>query len=371
MKIGIVTTQYAPNYGALLQAFSLQNYLRNNLKSSEVLDIDYWQKYTRNFWKFVRRKNGIKNKLLNLYFLMHPKMVTSRKKQLKAMWDFRQKYIACTKPYYSVDELENNPDHFDVVICGSDQVWNVSRPEYSPVNFLTFAGNWNAKVISYAPSVSTKIPDSKKDELRQYLKRFDAISVREKDDVNQIEELTDLPVYHVCDPVFLTTAKEWEAILPQRKIKEKYILCYFISIGEFAPKVVEKIRKLTGLKVVHINVNTRDKFHSEFDMRSADPLEMVSYIRDAEYVCTNSFHCTAFSVMFRKKLAVIKKDVANSRMESLLRMAGALDAFVGAEELETLTIEKLETKYKIDELDEWIDQSKKYLIESLGVEGSN
>lgn len=371
MRIGIITTQYAPNYGALLQAFSLQNYLRKSYEFAVVFDIDYWPEYTRDFWKVIRKRKGIKNKLLNIYFLMHPGMIKARRELLKAMWDFRNNYISCTKPYYSESDLKDNPDHLDVVICGSDQVWNVSRPEYSSVNFLAFAENWNAKVISYAPSVATRIPDSKKEELQRYLERFDAISVREANDIEQIQKLTNLPVKHVCDPVFLTSAKEWESLIPHRQIDDRYILCYFISVGEFAPKVVDKIRELTGLKVVHINVNARDKFHSEYDIRNANPFELVSYIKNADYICTNSFHCTAFSVLFRKKLVVVKKDVANSRMESLLQLAGATNAFIGNDELSSLTLEKMNTQYEIDRINEWIEQSKDYLINSLGIEGSN
>ena len=367
-KIGIITTQYAPNYGALLQTFALQKFLKQEFGEDRVEAINYYPAHIKDVWKVYRRGKGFKNRLLQLYLMLNPSFATKKKKLLKNFKYFIDKNISRSKGYYSMEELESAEADYDTVICGSDQIWNISRRE-EPAWFLHFTRNWkNCKKIAYSPSVADKIPQGFEEKVQRYLENIDYISVREDVDVEQLKAYTDKKIHHACDPVFLLSEKEWEEHLPECPIKEPYILCYFISTGDLASDVVKKMRELTGLKVVHVNVNIRDKFNADYDIRTAGPFEFASYVKNAEYICTNSFHCTAFSILFKKNFVVLRKQMANSRMESLVRSSGLKDRFVAKDDIASLTAEKLKADYSCSKMEQFIDESKSYLLGAIDSE---
>ena len=367
-KIGVVTTQYAPNYGALLQTFAMQTYLKEQYGETSAEVVNYFPPHAKDFWKLFPPRKGIRDLALTVFSMLKPRQLLIRKKRLKVFKTFIQKYLSVSKPYYTFQELENVEADYHTLICGSDQIWNITRHD-NPAWFLYFSRNWkDCKKIAYAPSVADQIPAGHEENLIKYLANLDHISVREDVDVLQLKPYTDKTIHHVCDPVFLLTPEQWGQYLPEPTIKEPYILCYFISVGEFAPKVVEKLRQLTGLKVVHINVNARDKFHSEYDLKAEDPFSFLSYIKNAKYVCTNSFHCTAFSILFQKNFLAVRKQTANSRLESLVRASGLENRFVDPISLDGLTVEQLQCDYSVSKMESFIAASKAFLSEALGNE---
>lgn len=364
-KIGIITTQYAPNYGAQLQAFALQTYLKECCGREAVEVINYFPPHVKDFWKLLPGGKGVKNLALRAYHMLHPRLILKKKKLFGHFKKFTREQLSTSQNYYTFAQLEQAEADYHTLICGSDQIWNITRHD-DPCWFLYFSKNWkDCKKIAYAPSVADVIPAGHEENLRNYLGNLDHISVREDVDVQQLQPYTDKKIHHVCDPVFLLSPQQWQAHLPEPKVQEKYIFCYFISTGDFAAKAVEKLRQLTGLKVVHVNVNIRDKFHSEYDLRTEDPFSFVSYIKNAAYVCTNSFHCTAFSILFQKDFLVIRKQSANSRMESLVRASGLQDRFVGKDHLESLTLDKIRCDYADSKIEGFIADSKAFLKEAL------
>lgn len=364
-KIGVVTTQYAPNYGAQLQTFALQTYLKAQYGENGVEVVNYFPPHVKSFWKLLPGGKGIKNFALNVYHLLNPQLLLKKKKLFDQFRRFIEKNINVSKPYYKFEELEKTENDYHTLICGSDQIWNITRHD-DPAWFLYYAKKWeHCKKFSYAPSVADPIPADHEENLKNYLANLDHISVREDVDIAQLQPYTEKKVYHVCDPVFLLDAGQWGAYLPEPAVKEPYILCYFISTGDFAVKAVEKLRQLTGLKVVHVNVNIRDKFNSEYDLRTEDPFSFASYIKNAAYVCTNSFHCTAFSILFQKDFLVVRKQTANSRMESLIRTSGLQNRFVAQENLDSLTVEMLKCDYSDSKMDRFIADSKMFIEGAL------
>lgn len=364
-KIGIITTQYSPNYGALLQAFALQEYLKRNYPNFEIEIIDYYPQHADGFWKLFHEVRGYKDILLNVYSLLHPKLLLAKKKNFNEFKRFIAQNLNCSQRYYSFSELEKLEQQYNTLICGSDQIWNITRHD-DPAWFLYFSRSWkNCKKIAYAPSVADTIPHGHENNLLKYLNNLDSISVREDIDVEQLKKYTNKDVKHVCDPIFLLTHDEWKSYLPGFNIKEPYILCYFISVGDFAFEAVKKLREITGLKVLYINVNMRDKLNSDYDIRTASPFEFVNYIRNASYVCTNSFHCTAFSILFKKNFFVIRKQMANRRMESLIRVSRLKDRFLDEDNIKKLDVDKLQTDYSACNMERFISESKQYIEESL------
>ena len=270
-----------------------------------------------------------------------------------------------------MDNIAETRNAYDVFICGSDQIWNMTRHD-DPVWFLYFTKGWDEKIkFAYAPSIADKIPPQYYEHVREYIDNLNQVSVRESVDVDQLKEITGKVVFHACDPVFLLSQNEWNELIPSPNIKEPYVLCYFISTGDYAVSVVKKLKEITGLDVLHVNVNVRDRFDSKWDIRNCTPFEFISYIKNATYVCTNSFHCTAFSLLFKKNFIVVPKKTANSRMENLMEKANICDRFVYPEKLLHLSKEELTIDYSKSNLYEWIKASKKFIFEGLSLNGND
>lgn len=364
MKIGVITTQYSTNYGALLQAYALQQYIKKYY-TNDVEVLNYWPPHGKKYWKLFGSNKGWKNKLLNAYRLCHPRLLLKKRKLIKVFGAFLEENLQMSKEYYDSDMLQSAKDEYSILICGSDQIWNITRRD-DPVWFLYFAKDWdNVKKIAYSPSVADPIPPGHEENLKKYLANLDYISVRESNDVEQLQKFTDKEIKHVCDPVFLLKPEEWEERIPDIKVKEPYILCYFISVGDYAYDVVQKIKELTGWKVVYINVNDRDKLKSDKCVRTATPFEFVGYFKNASFVVTNSFHCTAFSVLFKKDFYVIKKNTANSRMESLMNKVKMEDRFVTKDSMDLITKDTLKIDYSKCDYEQWIEESKAYLERTI------
>lgn len=365
MKVGLVTTQYSPNYGALLQAYSLQEYMRTVL-GHDVHIIDYYPPHADSFWSLYPKGSGARHFARNACLFINRRIVKGKKRRLQNDKRFVDEYLRCTTRCRSEEDILAL-GQFDAYVCGSDQIWNLTRHN-DPNWFLYFTRTLPGVLkIAYAPSVADPIPNDAKGDVKRYLSNLDAISVREAEDVRQIQPLTDKPVIDVCDPVFLRDSQEWSDFAVTKEKGAPFILCYFISPDDLAVRAVEAVRRLTGLRVVHLNVNVRDKFQSDTNILDADPREFIGLIRDAEIVCTNSFHASAFSIMFCKNLMIVPKRSANRRMENLLYHAGLPDLFMSKRKIETLTVGDIETDYSSCSgfLDAWVEASKSYLTRSL------
>ena len=172
----------------------------------------------------------------------------------------------------------------------------------------------------------------------------------------------------VCDPVFLLKKQQWDDMADTRMVpNEPYIFCYFLSVTPLAIETVKVLRKLTRLKVVHFNLNALDKFNSEYNIRGAGPNDFVGLISKATYVCTNSFHCSAFSIIYRKNFMFVPKSMANERITSLMDKFSLSDVFVSKDRLGRLTIGDLKVEYSKTEkcIEDFIAQSQEYLHNAL------
>lgn len=364
MKIGVITTQYSPNFGALLQTFALQRYLLSIESVDDVEVIDYFPEHAKSFWKVYSDKKDIKDRLLNAYVFLHRNNVRAKKKQFEIFRNFITDNIKCSKRLSATD-ISTTREMYDAFICGSDQIWNMTRHD-DPIWFLYFTKGWDEKIkIAYAPSIADEIPPRFYEHIKEYVENLDMVSVREDVDVEQLRKITDKEVFHACDPVFLLSPDEWSSIIQTVDIKQPYIFCYFISTGDYAVSVVKKLKEVTGLNVLHVNVNARDRFDSKWDIRNCTPFEFISYIKNATYVCTNSFHCTAFSLLFKKDFIVVPKKTANSRMKSLMDKVSISDRFIYPDKLSSLSRDGLTVDYSESNLDEWITESKKFICKGL------
>lgn len=296
MKIGILTYHRSNNYGALLQAIALRKTLTD--MGHEVSFIDYWPAYHKHLYDIFSfaslKQKSFKNQIRYISGII--RKYHWIKARIQNFEDFRSIYIY---PY-----LSSMDDTYDMVVCGSDQIWRKQREihVYNPVYF----GKNDIKAlrqISYAASMGiiTKDEDDKYI-LKDYLSHLDSISVRENDLKELVEELG-----YVCeqslDPTLLLNKEQWSSLINiTPTISEKYVLYYKLLGNSFDEQVIKKFAKEHNLKIITLYgaANTE----TENNVTTASPQRMLSLINGAEYVFTSSYHGMVFSILFHKPFYV-------------------------------------------------------------------
>lgn len=345
MKINILTFQFAKNYGAILQAHALSSYIKNDLHE-ECEIIQYWPDRSEASWKMYYRISDLRVLLRNIYVFFNLKYKKEYKEKNRIMHKAISELLPLTHIKYNKETIHTNPPLADAYICGSDQVWNFVKCFDDPTYFFDFTKSMkHVKRIGYAPSIADPWPESRWDEFRGYLANMDFISVREKSDVEVVEKISGKHVTHVVDPVFLKSTEYWDELSENVNIKEPYIFCYFLGTNDLAVNLVNRVKDLTGYKIVHLNLNARDRFNSDYNLRAVSPQQFIGLVKNAAYICTNSFHCSAFSIIFRKNYFVAPKGFANARMESLQEMFGLNNRMFKQEMIDSMSSESMVVDY--------------------------
>lgn len=351
MKIGIMTFHWATNHGALLQSFALQHFLSKELPDSQVLIIDYYpQKYVPSFKRcFITKHIGamIRN-LKNL-------------KKEKKLAPFRNK-LSKTQRYFSANQLLENPIDFDLLITGSDQVWNEfftmnGEGEKTGAYYLNF--NPDAIKISYAASFGlVELKKDMADYIKPYLKKFNAISVRENSGKEILNKI-DISSTIVCDPTLLLFEKDYVDFCNTNINNQKFIAKCFLREN---PKETKNILKKIKEKK-HIATKV-------FDISGETMGNWLGGIREAEFVLTNSYHCVVFSLIFHKNFAVVleKSNLSgmNDRFFTLLKLTGLENRIVSSEnDIDAIINSEIDWKIVDKTLNDFSKSSKNFLLKNL------
>ena len=312
MRIGILTFWWSnDNYGQLLQCYALQKFLRNMghdpyfIRYRKENDI----KKTPLLFRCLKAFNPVKLVKL-IKFKIHTLNVQTEQKRNNRYFDtFRSKYFSMSDSIYtSINSLRNNPPEADAYIVGSDQVWNnwgYSLKKYkNPLHtyFLDF-GRDDIKRISYAASWGIKkLKQEYIHEIQKMLKRFDFVSVREKNGVELCRKCGCNNVQWVCDPTLLLSAREYRSLYQENEIQKPsspYLLLYMLNNKcNFNIQAVYDFADLNNLAVVYVTGNgVIDEKKKTF----ATIPEWLYLVDNADYVITNSFHCGVFSTIFHKQ----------------------------------------------------------------------
>ena len=358
LTIKTITCHDVYNAGASLQAYALSNYLRSLGHQVEIIDYkpDYLKHYELWGVRNPRYNRPIFREIYNLLKL--PKRIKNRfSKRKKAFDDFTKKYLCVTKNRYRTNqEMKNGRISADVFFAGSDQIWNtLFQNGKDPAFYLEFAPE-SAICASYAASFATDdVAEEWKEKVAAWIKKLDFVSVREKSGLGILNNLGREDACQVVDPVFLLSRDTWEALLDNKKENEDYLLIYdFDNNQELNEKAVD-IAKKNGWKIYAIFPNsTSDKcFYND------GPLEFVKLVKNAKFVLSNSFHATAFSIIFERQFRVFeRKEKINTRMRDLL---SGLEITMDEEKIDYGKVNKL--------LNEQISCSKKYIETVLDVAG--
>lgn len=377
MKTVGLMTCFLDNYGACLQAYALQHTIIDKGYHCEIVKytepVGYYSKNLKETLKNSTIYN-IARCLISKKYKTTYKFEKIRRKNFEKFRNHSLIFSEKTYPKYST--LKPAPK-YDIFVCGSDQIWNPTfYDKCNPAYYLDFVPD-NVPKISYAPSIGlSDIPQEYVFDFSKYLKRFDAISVREKNGVELIERYTGEKAKWVLDPTMLLEGKEWSELIPEKKVYNKpYIFCYLFGRQEYYSDAIERLQKETGLDVVIIPFSERDLNKKYHQVCKAGPIEFLSLIKNAQYVLTDSFHATVFSILFKVSFFTLLRnndnDVnsMNSRVYSLLSMLDLEDRFLNKDMVQSFKIsgvDNFDKAYKT--LNDMRKESISFLTNSLEIQ---
>ncbi len=386
-KTAIVSCYFIHNYGSMLQAYATQKILDKFQVENETINVSGFIKEFRKAQYGYIIKSGVTSdifkdrlgkakNLLVKKFLKNEYTANIRKRDVE-FDNFADTMIRKSKEYSSLqnlsDECESN---YNAVLIGSDQLWlpaNIAANYYT-LNFVPERLN----TIAYATSFGvSSLPSDMEKEAKKFLPRIRHISVREQAGQKLIKKLVGRSVPVVCDPTLLFTGEEWMDIQQEEPIiKDRYIFCYFIGDECLHRDFARKLKKETGYKIValtHIDHYMKsDEGYADITPYDIDPAGFLNLIRNAEFICTDSFHCTVFSILYKKEFFEFKrytkktKQSTNSRLDTLFDLVDIHDRMMtGNEDIKECLSKKIDYNKAHKNLAEVREESYQYLKAAL------
>lgn len=345
-KVGLMTC-FLDNYGACLQAYALTKAIQSIGLDCEILQYVEPQGYHKGGLVERVKDSAIYNKIRCCSPNYRRSFLCGKIKR-KAFRAFRRQYLPISaRRYDSFEQLRKANADYDMFVCGSDQIWNPSF--YNGNNrayFLDFAEPQKKK-IAYAPSIGVdKISDAFAKQFGELVNKIDAISVREMRGVEIVRELSGREATLVLDPTLLLKGDQWISLLNEKRvIEEKYILCYLFGEHAEYKQVIDRLARMTNLKVVIIPFCEYHLTNNYTKVYAAGPLDFLNLIKNAEYVVTDSFHATVFSLLFTRRFFTLprfkrnEKNSMNSRIYSLLNLVGLQDRLLDYSQIDSFDID--------------------------------
>lgn len=335
MKISVITCHCPHNNGAVLQAVGLQRWLLGRGVDAEVIDYrpDYLVRCQR--LGYVGDARLGRNPLLRLLYLAASFPFRLRRRSVFAR--FLRRELRCTPECYpDCDSLRRNPPRADRYICGSDQIWNTDLPNGRDEAYcLSFVAD-PARRNAYAASVAVRLARESAGAafLLPRLALFHSLSVREDTTAALLSSWLGRPVRQTVDPVFLLRAEEWDEIAARDAHPlpaQPYVLTYPMGDGRSVFPVAEAVARAAGLPLYAVSFSLRRHPAVDRQFRASSPGRFLQLVRGASYVVSNSFHGTAFALIYRRDFWACGIPGTGDRIGSLLRLAGLENRFVAPE----------------------------------------
>lgn len=323
MKVGILTFHFACNYGAVLQCYALQRFLSTFGHDVEVLDYRPSAVADGYRWFDVRRFWGSDPARFWRKTSSELKVIGSRRRRYAAFAGFVDSFLNVSQPLRDAAAVEAYSRKLDMVVVGSDQIWNPRiTGGIDQVYWGGFGRSGNTRLISYAASMEDGFGDDVKTAVRKYFPGFTAVSVREAELASELAGLHVLnDVSTVVDPVLLMDAGDWNSVSSSRLISEPYLLFYQVRHSEKALRVAEDMAARKNLRLVCLSAKV--ELDNTDDVICASPSDFISLFRYADQVVTTSFHGTAFSLIYHDDfLCVEENDGKGGRQRNLLDSVG-------------------------------------------------
>ena len=326
IKIGILTFHWADNFGAVLQAYALQQTLKQMGADAEIINFcprnlcdDY-----RLFPNPIRLAKLKGLKTTAAIYASKLRRFSQIKGRISSFSDFRKRYLRLSgHAFDGVEKLKKVCSEFDICIVGSDQVWNPNFLSLCNNSYLLPFDLGMTKKVSYAASISNRLTGGWIELFKKHLSAFWYISVREKSTCEELSKILGRQITHVIDPTLLLTEDDY--IKVQNKIPgvepSRYLLVY--NFGTDPLPIAEYVASRLDLPIIAYSKPRKYRlknFYKEFS--DVGPREFLYLLNNASYVVTNSFHGTIFSIMFERPFITVPHQTRSIRMIELLNDTG-------------------------------------------------
>ena len=370
MRIGIVTFTFWTNYGCLLQAYALQTALTRMGHEVEHLQLPVEFTTLHPNWKMpmVYCKRAARKFFCgehNIPIFMHPHKWIRINTDAFIAYHIHPRYL---NEEEWTEELSNE---YDAIIFGSDQIW---RPIYAyPIEkfFGAFLGASNVKRISYAASFGTEENEYSENQQKAcagLLKKFSAVSVREKSAVAICKERFEVDAKHVLDPTMLLSSEDYIQIFEQANTpKSRGSLAIYVL--DENPQIEAFIRKQSSQKnLIPFRTNSKvENWNAKLSERQQPPVECwLRAFHDAKFVITDSFHACVFSILFHKPFICIgNKSRGMSRFDSLLNMFGLENRLVDINDIANYVEKEIDWSFVDSVLAQKREEAFQFLNQAL------
>ena len=384
-RVGMAINYDYPDYGGMLQAYASFRKIRELGYEPEAININFLSSDIKKrkllyFAKNIFDQSILKEKSQIVFKKIRQKLNGELKvnlgKRYAAFDDFCEKNFNVSKAYESWDALSFGCHDYCAVVVGSDQLWlpsNIAGDYYT----LSFVPD-EVKKIAYATSFGvSKIAKSQELKAKEYLSRIDYLSAREESGQKIIKDCTGRDVPLVCDPTLLFTSDEWnEESLPGRLVEEPYIFCYFMGNNPWQRQFAKMLKLRTGFKIVgllHLDQYIqRDEEYVDFSPYDVSPAGFINLVKNAEFICTDSFHGTVFSLIYGKVFFTFKRFYneatlsTNTRIDTLLKKMKLQDRLVKeGDNIEMMLAREINYPGVYKNLEIFRDYSLSYLADAL------
>ena len=337
--IGLVTCYFHHNYGSMLQAYATEMIMQQMGLPFQTIAC----KAPINYMQENKILYIIKKLLIADWKMRLGKMKIERAKKENPMfaknWEIRNKaFDQFAETFFHVspycknrEELSKMAENYSAFLVGSDQLWRTDSVEHG---YYTL--EWvpdHIRKIAYSTSIGVKeVPWFQVEKNKRFMNRFDHIALREQSACDLVYKLTGRKVPVVLDPTLLFTGDQWLEIQQQEPLTNgKYIFCYLLGDNPSQRKFIKRVKEKTGYKIVALQqlddyIPSDEGFADEAPY--VGPREFLNYIRNAEYVFTDSFHCSVFSILYKKNFFMFSrfaegaKQSTNTRIDNLLHITG-------------------------------------------------
>lgn len=359
-RIGIITFHRAQNFGAALQAYALQEKIESIKKKEYTVQfVDYTPDSIKKRYSLLKfdSRNVTKSifklifSIIFLYSIIKKRILFNR---------FVNDYLILGKPTI---------EDYDILVCGSDQIWNPLITNGVEPFYYAESKNNEIKRISYAASFAiTEIPIEYREEIRKKLLKFDYLSLREIDGVELLKKCFSINSSTVVlDPCFFLTKEQWSNISVEKTQKKGYVLVYQLIHNEKMINDAKNYAQNKSCEIIELSIGygknllrIRKNYSVIVDV---GPLDFIGLIKDACCVFTNSFHGTAFSLIFEKQFFSYPFGNRSSRLLSLLDQLDLKDRFITNQSCNYS--ENVDYEYVTKRLDYLKGSSNKFLIDAI------
>ncbi len=338
----MTVTYLINNYGSVLQAYALQNVLKDNGAEPVIVKMKNRPAGRKaKAKKYLRVLKSGKNytSSVKLKMLLQEGRFSEKEKKIRRFINDRLSVLEVS----SVREAAREVKDSDVLLAGSDQIWtHITGPNADWYTFKWPGLSDDVKRVSYAASASRiELSDAQKDEYHRALRDFSCVSFREQQSVDLLRSYLSAPVRCDLDPTLLLDKERWSEIAAERIESSPYVFIYMLRPDTRLIEMGKRYAAEHNCKVIYTGLMA-DNYSGVETVCSAGAEEFLSYIKYADAVITNSFHGMAFSILFEKQFISVQLSSTNSRALNLLNKLG-------------LTDRQIKTTEEISKLNEKID----------------